>query len=165
MSKPFNPFDDEEPVEPTENPTRVLDSRPKPQPAPRQERTQLIERTRMELQRNDGLRLDFDELADQGGDVRGASAIGGEQLASDEFLSGIKRKDHEDALEKALRAQVQVAEVKAENRVGRTVKTPLYLLAFGALLFVGVLILGGVLFNAYEQHVERAKIEALQNAH
>jgi hypothetical protein len=163
MGDTFNPFDDtEELPPPTENPTRVLDSRTQVQ-APRAEGTQIVERTRMEPKAK-GLDLEFDELADQGGDVRGASAIGGENLSADEFLTGMKRRDHDDALEKARRAQVQIGEVVSNSRVARTVKTPLYLLALGALLFVGALILGGIAFNAYEQHVERVKIQALQNA-
>ena len=166
MSKPFNPFDDDpQPEEATENPTRVLNSSASAAAASaRPERTELIERTRT-APRKQGLALEFEELADQGGDLRGASALGGEELTSDEFLTGMKRRDHEEALEKALRAQVQLGQAVTDTRVARTNKRPMYALAFGALVFVGVLILGGMAFNAYRQHAEHNQIEALQNAH
>ncbi|MBS2033315.1 MAG: hypothetical protein JST54_35910 [Deltaproteobacteria bacterium] len=109
------------------------------------------------------LRLTFEELSDQGGDVRGATKIGSDKLAADEFLSGMKKQDLDEALERAQKSQrVIISEKLQETRVGRKVNTPIYIFWGAVLAFIGLLVGGGFVFKAWYDHSERQRIEALQ---
>lgn len=170
MGKPFDPFADDDQLEfvPESDPTTVA---PYPE---REDGTRLLRPEhadpdaplRPAKKPDKPLRLDFSELNDQGGDVRGAVAIGSDSLAADEFLTEMKRRDAEDALHRAKLAQVAlpVAAPDAQPRVARKVRTPLYLLAAAAALFVGALVAGGFVFKAYQQHQADKTLEALEHA-
>lgn len=162
MAKPFDPFADDEDdtlefrpgdVESTGRPptgaTRVLS--PAPTAPTRRDRP---------------LRLDFSELDDQGGDTRGATALGAEQLESDAFLRGVKRRDYDEAMSRAQRAQSARPRTAVDGgRVARKVNTPLYLLALGVLVFVGLLVAGGFVFKRYQEYRANAQVEAIENSH
>lgn len=168
MGKPFDPFaDDDLEFVPESEPTTIA---PFPQ---REDSTRVLDRTQVDApppsrpaQREQPLRLDFSELADQGGDVRGASAIGSDSLAGDEFLTDIKKRDLEEALQKARLAQVAlpIQQDEAEPRIVRKVRTPLYVLAGVALAFIALLVAGGFVFKAWVDRNEQQRLNALEHA-
>src|SRR4051812_1210321 len=98
-AKAFNPFDEEEPstddggeFDPFGDEGDALEFQPDGATSitsvPKAEKTRIIEeRTRIKPQPSapakKGLKLTFEELSDQGGDIRGASAIGSENLGAD----------------------------------------------------------------------------------
>ena len=161
MSKPFDPFasDDDDALEfhpdaspgaarPPTGDTRVLGTATAP------------------TRRDRPLRLDFSELDDQGGDTRGATALGAERLESDSFLRGVKRRDYDEAMARAQRAQSARPRTAADaGRVARKVNTPLYLLTLGVLVFIGLLVAGGFAFKRYQEHRASAQVEAIERAH
>src|SRR6185312_1333757 len=85
------------------------------------------------------LNLSFEELADQGGDVRGATKIGSDQLAADDFLTGMKKQDYDEALDRAQKSQrVMVSAALPESRVVRKVKTPIYVFWTAVIAFIAL---------------------------
>lgn len=162
MSKPFDPFAEDEN---TETGVDALEFQPD------QERTRIeavpeqSTETVVKPPPPKPLRIDFSELADQDGDLRGAAAIGSEELPSDEFLRGLKKRDYDQALDRAVAAQRMVATQSAdEGQVVRKVRTPLYVLALVVALFAAALVAGGYVFKHYAEKSEAEKIEALRRA-
>jgi hypothetical protein len=160
-SKPFNPFDDDDLEFQPPGATSLTEPA-----APVTQVRKIVERTAVtEAPKREGrpLRLTFEELNDQGGDIRGAKAVGAENLASDEFLTGVKRQDYAEALQRAKAAQLSlpVGSVQ-ETRVGRKVNTPIYVTILGCVLFVALLVGGGFAFKAYTEYAERARLQELQ---
>ena len=161
MSKPFDPFGDD--AEPTAGDDEL---EYQPEPTRIETAPELSAETMIKPGRSRPLKIDFSELADQGGDLRGASAIGSEELPSDEFLRGLKKRDYEQALDRAVSSQRMVAmEAPVEGKVVRKVRTPLYLMAVAVLAFVGLLVAGGFAFKAYTERAEAQKVEQLRRAH
>ena len=112
--KAFNPFEDDSPTEengedlefiPTQNvsePMARVGGSPK-QAAPNTGGSGAWDTIRPSSQPKSGnLKLSFEELNDHGGDTRNAQEIGAEQLTNDEFLTGIKRKDQDEAMARAI---------------------------------------------------------------
>jgi hypothetical protein len=160
MSKPFDPFSDEQEttagddeLEYQPEPTRI-EAAPEPSAE-----------TVIKPGRSRPLKIDFSELADQGGDLRGALAIGSEELPSDEFLRGLKKRDYDQALDRAVSSQRMISVQAAdEGKVVRKVRTPLYLMAAAVLGFVALLVAGGFAFKAYTEHVQSQRVEELRRA-
>jgi hypothetical protein len=160
--KPFNPFDDEDNMEFVPGgESEDAESPPAPNPLANHA-TQIKQQPLSRPAKKSNLKIDFSELQEQGTDTRGATRIGSERLGADEFLSGIKRKDFESAVDRAKASQNAPAHVPVQEvRVLRTVRTPLYLLAFGMVVFVGLLV-GG--FYGYQAYLERQEHERQQAA-
>src|SRR6185312_7228398 len=103
MGKPFDPFagDDDLEFQPESQPTTIAEA-PKARPRPSDpnepswkavvERTAVREPPKTPVHE---LKLSFEELADEGGDVRGAKKIGSGKLAADDFLTGMKKQDYD----------------------------------------------------------------------
>jgi hypothetical protein len=115
--------------------------------------------------RKSNLKLGFEELQEHGTDTRGATEIGAEKLGADEFLGGIKRKDYDQALERAKAAQNAPAYVPVqESRIARTVRTPLYWMALGIVLFSAALYFGNIWYRSYLEHQNLERIKAIQSS-
>lgn len=157
MGKPFNPFEDDELEFQPDGATTITEA---PQ---RDSATRVIEeRTRIKPQPKaapKALKLTFEELSDQGGDIRGATAIGSENLGADEFLTGMKREDYNQAIHRAKMAQLALpVQQVQETRIGRTIRTPIYLLYGGIALFITLLVGGGFVFREWWAYQEHARL-------
>jgi hypothetical protein len=165
--KPFNPFEDDDSMEFVPEPGSPEEP-PRANPIANHA-TQIKAQPTARTGPNRHLKLDFAELQEAGTDTRGATKIGADKLGADEFLSGIKRKDFDTALDKAKASQNAPARAPVqEARVIRRVRTPLYLLMLGIVLFVGALVGGYYGYKRYveQQAIEGAKAsEALQRVH
>jgi len=175
-SKPFDPFADDDlefqpemqsqptTIREAPEPATQIKSRPRPGDEPRWK--EVVERTAVKAppqKPKHHLNLNFEELADQGGDVRGATKIGSDQLAADDFLTGVKKQDYDEALDRAHKSQrVMVSAALPESRVVRTVKTPIYVFWTAVIAFIALLVGGGFAFKAWYDRSERERIEALQ---
>ena len=163
--KKFDPFEDEDNMEfvpsagsEDEEPAPAPESNPVANHA-----TQIKQRPAELPKRASGLKIEFTELQEQGTDTRGATRIGAEKLGADDFLTGIKRKDFDGALEKAKAAQNAPAHAPVQDmRIARTVRAPIYLLGVAMMLFVAVLVGGFYGYQAYLQQQEAARLRALQ---
>ena len=159
--KPFNPFDDQE-----DSMEFVPggEQEEAPEANPQANHATHIKQIPLERpKRKSNLKIDFEELSDQGTDTRGAVKIGAEKLPAGEFLTGIKKRDFDAALDKARASQNSsaVASVQADATV-RKVRLPLYLLAFGMVLFVGMLVGGFYGYKTYLENQEAARQKALE---
>jgi hypothetical protein len=109
------------------------------------------------------LKLSFEELSDPGLSTRGAQQIGAQELGSDEFLVGMKRRDYEDAMERAKRDLAAAPALPPDiGRITEGKKTPIYLLLGGFLVFVGILVAGGLAVKTYFEREDAARLRAIQ---
>jgi hypothetical protein len=153
--KAFNPFEDDEN---TEAPAEDLEFIPGAKPERgSDEPTRIKKKPGMEEPDVDStmswpsgpnpsqepMKLDFNELEEEGVDLRNATAIGAEELGSDQFLTGIKKKDYEEATARAKQAQAGRARMRIEAAPEvQKVTAPInYAVWAGVVLFV--LTLGG----------------------
>jgi hypothetical protein len=158
--KPFNPFEDDDNMEFV--PEGGTDEGEVPGNVASQ--TTHIKQIPLERpKRKSNLKIDFSEINDLGTDTRGAEKIGAEKLPADDFLTGIKRKDYEVALQKAKASQnaAALAPVQREGTV-RKVRAPLYLFVLATILFFGTLYGGYQGYKRYLEVQEAARIKALQ---
>jgi hypothetical protein len=111
------------------------------------------------------LRLSFDELEDAETDHRNAVRIGSESLGADEFMVGIKRRDFDEAMERAELARRAILGRPVEvSRVRRSNRRPLYLTLLGFVLLIGGLVGGSYVYKNYTENKEAERLRALQDA-
>jgi hypothetical protein len=111
------------------------------------------------------MKLDFDEL-DENADLRNATAIGAEELGADQFLTGIKKKDYEEATARAKQAQAGRARVRIEAAPEvEKVKAPVhYAVWAGFVLFLLGLCGGGWYLKAQHDAQQAQDVQKILDA-